>query len=170
MRARVVVALLAAATLIAMAPAASAHGQEAGGPPPGPGGPGRGPHMHGPLGPLGWALSRLELTAEQQQRIDALVAEARPALDELHTQLRAAEKAFRDANPLTSFDEAAIRAYAAARTKLDADLMVGEAKLRNAVAGLLTAEQLAQLEQLLSQSQVARGPGEPPHPAGHRPQ
>lgn len=128
----------------------------------GPGGPMPGPGMHGPLGSIGLVVAKLDLTTDQQQQIDAIVEAARPALDALRVQLRANEKAFRDATPLTTFDEAAIRAHVADRAKIEADIAVAEAKVRVNVLAVLTADQLAKLQQLLASLPDAPGPGGPP--------
>lgn len=115
-----------------------------------PGGPMPGGGMHGMLGPIGWALHEIDLTLPQKQQIDTIVLDARATLGALRQQQRKSESAFRDANPPTKFDEAAIRAHVADRAKLDADLMVAEGKARLKVLGVLTTEQRAKLEQLLA--------------------
>lgn len=129
--------------------------------PGGPGGPGmRGPDgsRHGgfgagrggdgPLGPLGRALHRLDLTDEQRAQIRTVVEAARPQLQQLRGQLRDGRQAFREANPPTTFDEAAIRAHVAAQSAVMADLAVLGAKVRADVLALLTPEQLEELERM----------------------
>ena len=121
-----------------------------------------GPGMHGPLGPIGRALHELDLTAEQQAQIDTILEETRPAQHALHEQLRTSEETFRAATPITTFDEAAIRAHVAARAAIQADLEVNAAKVRTKVVGLLTAEQLTKLQQILAEGRDKPGPGGPP--------
>lgn len=126
------------------------------------GGPMPGPPMRGPLGPIGMALGQLDLTTDQQQQIDALVSSAQSGIDTLRQQLRANEKAFRDATPITTFDEAAIRAHVADRAKIEADLAVAEARLRVSVLGALTSDQLTKLQEILASLPQGPGPGGPP--------
>ena len=118
--------------------------------------------MRGGLGPIGWALEQLDLTAEQQTQIDKIREEAHPGLQALHEKLRASEEAFRAANPITTFDESAIRAHVAARAAIQADLEVSTAKVRTKMLAVLTAEQLAKLQQTLAEEHDMPGPGGPP--------
>ena len=134
----------------------------------GPGGRGgagmRGDGMRGPLGPLGRALQRLDLSAEQQAQVESLVAEAKPAIEALREQLRVSREEFQATHPPTSFDEAAIRAHAAAQTGIHTELAVATARLRARVLGVLTPEQLAELDAMRA---AMRERGGPPHDGPH---
>ncbi len=121
-----------------------------------------GPGMHGPLGQFVGALHELDLTAEQQAQIDAVFEEGRPALHALREKLRASEQAFRAANPITTFDEAALRAHVAARAAIQADLEVSAAKARTKLLAVLTPAQLAKLQEMLAEDHDMSGPGGPP--------
>jgi Spy/CpxP family protein refolding chaperone len=119
--------------------------------------------MGGPLGPLGRALQEVSLTQEQQDKIHALVDAQRPILRTLRDQLRESEQAFRQAHPITEFDEAVIRAHVAEQAKIMADLEVASAGLRSKVLALLTGEQLAELKEVLAETPERVGPGDGPH-------
>ena len=106
---------------------------------------------HGPLGPLGMALHRLDLTEEQTTKIKAILEESRPTFEALHEQIQANREAFREANPPTTFDETTIRAHVAQQSGLHADMAVAAAKVRSQVLAVLTPEQLAELEQMREQ-------------------
>jgi protein CpxP len=102
----------------------------------------------GPHGLFGRGLHRLDLTEEQQTKIDALFADARPALDSLREQLHTMRSTFRTAQAPGSFDEAAIRAQVAKRAAVQADLAVKAAKVRADVFAVLTPEQQKQLAEM----------------------
>jgi Spy/CpxP family protein refolding chaperone len=117
--------------------------------PPGMGGPG----MHGGLGMLGLPLHRLDLTQEQQEKVDAIVDGERAALQTLRKQLHEGEAAFRAAHPITEFDENAIREHVAAQAAVQADLEVALAKVRSKVVALLTPEQLKTVQEIQTKMQ-----------------
>lgn len=132
------------------------------GPPPGgPGGPPppegfrRGPGGPGGPGGIAGITRHLNLTEEQKTQIakisDALEASAK----ELHEQLRALEP--NGPEPLSAkFDEAAFRASAEARAKIQVELEVAHARAMAQVASVLTEEQRAELA-----ARRPRGPGRP---------
>jgi Spy/CpxP family protein refolding chaperone len=109
-----------------------------------------GPGMHGRFGAIGLPLHRLELTQEQQAKVQSILDEQRPALHELRQQLRDGEIAFRAAHPLTELNETAIRDHVAAQAKIQADLEVAIARVRSQVVALLTPEQVKTLQELQS--------------------
>ena len=105
--------------------------------------------MDGPrgvLGPLGRMLDRLDLSDEQQVKVEAIIDEARPGIESLRDKLRDGRQAFAAAHPPESFDEAAIRAHAAEQAKLTTELAVQSARARARVLGVLTPEQLAEFK------------------------
>ena len=107
------------------------------------------PMIDGPrgvLGPLGRMLDRLDLSAEQTTKVEAILDEARPGIESLREKLRDGRRAFAAAHPPETFDEAAIRAHAAEQAKLTTELAVQSAKARARVLGVLTPEQLAEFK------------------------
>ena len=139
-----VVALVSLAGAAALAGGPGPHGMMLGLP---------GARLHGGGGPLGLALHRLDLTAEQRTAIRAVLDAEQPALEALRERIRESEEAFVEAHPPTEFDEAAIRAHAAEQAPLLSDLAVAEARIRAKALALLTPEQLAELETMRSRMQ-----------------
>jgi Spy/CpxP family protein refolding chaperone len=97
------------------------------------------------LGPIG---DRIGLTDEQKSRIQAILDESQPRLQELRDQLTAARDAFMADQDPTVFDEAAIRSFAASQSQIKTDLMVEVARARTEIHSVLTAEQQQQLDDL----------------------
>jgi len=122
--------------------------------------------MGGPLGPLGRALHRLDLSDAQRTQIDAIVTEAKPGIEALREQLRSGREAFRAAHPPTTFDEAAIRAHATEQGKIRTELAVSTAGVRAQVLGVLTADQLARLKAIREEMNRRGGPGRDRRPGG----
>lgn len=153
-------ALLLTATVLAF----SQRPQGPPGPPPGggfrgPGGP-RGPHEGlGPFGPFG---RELNLTDEQKAQIKMINDNFRESDKALFDQMRALHESQGD--PMTgAFDEAAVRSAAEARAKVQVELEVSHAKMMSQIAGVLTAEQKAQLA---ARHEQMKRMGPPPRPAG----
>jgi Spy/CpxP family protein refolding chaperone len=119
-----------------------------------------GARMRGLYGLVGLPLDRLALSPEQSDKIQALVDQAVPGLQDLRRQLRDSELAFRAAHPLTEFNEIAIREHVAAQAKIQADLAVGVARLRSGVAALLTPEQVKTVQEMQAAEQQRYGHGE----------
>ncbi len=142
-RKEISVVAVVGALLMTLAIAVSGQGpQGRGGPPPGgpgggfPGGPGR-----DGLGPL---LRDLNLSEEQKTQIQKITESFQESTRDLHDQLRTLHES--EPDPLTSgFDEAAVRAAAAARAKVDAELAVAHAKMLSQIGAVLTSEQKAQI-------------------------
>ncbi len=91
---------------------------------------------------------RLDLSTEQRARIESIIEQERPAVQQLRTQLMEARRAFRDTMTPGSFDEAAVRAHAEAQSKLMTEMMVANARMKAHVLAVLTPEQLSQLEEI----------------------
>lgn len=127
--------------LLTLAIAVSGQGpQGRGGPPPGGGFPG-GPGRDG-LGPI---ARDLNLSDEQKAQIQKITESFRENTTALQDQLRTLHDS--EPDPLTSgFDEAAVRAAADARAKVEVELSVARAKMLSQIGAVLTSEQKAQIE------------------------
>jgi Spy/CpxP family protein refolding chaperone len=155
MRAQNIILAIAAAVVIAAPGAVLAQG------PPGGGGAwGHGPHGGGfdggpgdGLGIFDRMLPRLAdslgLTDDQLTRIQTILDDARPEIEDLAAQLRAGREAYREAHDdPASFDEGAFRSHAAEQAQIRIDLMVLTHSTRAKAFAVLTPEQLAQLEEM----------------------
>ena len=127
--------------LLTLAIAVSGQGpQGRGGPPPGGGFPG-GPGRDG-LGPI---ARDLNLSDEQKAQIQKITESFRENTTALQDQLRTLHDS--EPDPLTSgFDEAAVRAAADARAKVEVELSVARAKMLSQIGAVLTSEQKAQID------------------------
>jgi Spy/CpxP family protein refolding chaperone len=118
--------------------------------PGGPGGPGGPPPdgfrrgQGGPRDGFGGITRGLNLTDEQKAEIAKIGEAFEASTRELHEQMRALHPGGGD--PLTTkFDEAAVRAAAEARAKIDIEVQVAHAKAMSQVANVLTEEQRAEV-------------------------
>jgi protein CpxP len=113
----------------------------------------------GPFGPFG---RELNLTDAQKTQIKSIQDSFRESDKALFDQLRALHEKQGDVTPGT-FDEAAFRSAAEARSKIQIELEVSHAKMMTQVFNVLTAEQKAQLQ--ARHDQMRRmGPPPPPPP------
>ena len=128
-----------------------------------PGGPGfHGPGRHDGLGPFGPLGRELNLTEDQKAQIKTIMDSFEASTRALHEQLRALHES--EPDPMSgTFDEAAVRAAAEARAKIQVELEVAHAKIMSQIAGVLTAEQKAQLA---AKHEQMRRLGPPPPPPG----
>ena len=118
------------------------------------GGPG-GPGPRDGLGPLGRDLN---LTDDQKAQIKKITESFEESNKGLHEQLRTLHEA--EADPFSAaFDEAAVRAAAEARAKIEVELAVSRAKMMSQIGAVLTADQKAQLA---ARRQERRPPPPPP--------
>ena len=176
---RIVLGLSAAAITVALAGFAvatiQAGGQQAGGPGAGRGGPGRfgGPGPGGPFGrggrggpggpggPMGalgpMMLGRLDLTADQQDRVKQILDSHRDDQQAIHQRARAAHDALESAITGASFDENLIRTRAADVAAVEADEMVLQARTYAEVHQILTADQQAKLKTMQDEMREHRG-------------
>jgi len=99
----------------------------------------------------------LDLNAEQQEKIKAImdehrnkVAPLRQSLDENRDNLRQAVKA-------DTFDETAVRALATSQAAAKTELMVERARMQNQINALLTPEQRKLAEEKLDRGKGHRG-------------
>lgn len=122
-----------------------------------PGGPREGFFV--PFGPFG---RELNLTEDQKTAIGKIHDGFREGTQALHEQMRAVNEGRVD--PLNgTFDEAAFRAAAGARAKIQIELEVAHAKMMSQMVSVLTAEQKAQLA---ARHEEMRRMGPPPPPDG----
>ena len=167
--------LSAAATVVAAVLLTSAIVVFSQNPPPRPDGPPgpprggfgqRGPGGPGEFGPL----AGLNLTDAQKEQIKKI----HESFDESTKTLRDQMRALHDndtADPLAgNFDEAAFRAAAEARAKIQVEMEVQHAKMMSQVITILTAEQKAQLAERHEQMRRMGPPPPPPPPPPGEPQ
>jgi protein CpxP len=132
--------------------------------PDGPPGPPRGPFGHGPHGPRGAGgfgpLAGLNLTDAQKEQIKQIHEGFAEQTKALRDQMRTLHESQRD--PLSNFDEAAVRAAAEARAKVQVEMEVAHAKMMSQVVNVLTAEQRAQMAERPKHRR--KGPPQPPAP------
>lgn len=99
-------------------------------------------------GPLGRALHRLDLSAQQRDRIEALVEAHRDATESLRSEVRGELRDRLAGDLATEFDEVAVRARAEQRAKVMIEMEVSRAKLHADILSVLTAEQRAELAEM----------------------
>src|SRR6267154_2227921 len=134
-----VVIAVAGALLLTVVAVAFSHGHRMQGPP-------RGGGFRGGPGPgdgLG-ALRDLNLTDDQKAQIKKIKDGFEESDKALFDQMRALHGS--EPDPISgTFDEAAVRAAAEARARVQVELEVSHAKMMSQIASVLTAEQKAQL-------------------------
>lgn len=148
------VAMIAGALVLTVAALAFSQGPQ--GPPPG-GGFRGGPGPRDGLGPI---ARDVNLTDDQKAQIKKITQSFQDSDKALHDQLRTSHES--EPDPMSgTFDEAAVRAAAEARAKIQIELEVSHAKMLSQIAAVLTAEQKAQLA--AKRQQFGRqGPPPPP--------
>jgi Spy/CpxP family protein refolding chaperone len=102
--------------------------------------------------PLPVLLKAAGVTDDQKAQIKAIVAAHRPTLRSLHDQLRAANQRLSDAlftagDPTPTIEQI---------SKIRGELLVETVKMRQAMLGVLTAEQLGKVTQLQDQLRALR--------------
>ena len=132
--------------------------------PDGPPGPPRGPFGHGPHGPRGpggfGPLAGLNLTDAQKEQVKQIHEGFAEQTKALRDQMRTLHESQRD--PMSNFDEAAVRSAAEARAKVHVEMEVAHAKMMSQVVNVLTAEQRAQMAERPKHRR--KGPPRPPAP------
>lgn len=136
---KVTLIAVAGALLIPLSIVSLGQGRQGRGGPPGGGFPGGAGSRDG-LGALAGELNLSDAQKTQIQKITESFQESTKALQDQLRTLRAS-----DPDPLGSFDEAAFRATAEARAKVDVELSVARAKTMSQIFAVLTADQKAQL-------------------------
>jgi periplasmic protein CpxP/Spy len=153
---RVSVTIVTGALLLAGAMVAFSQGPQG---PPREGGFRGGAGPRDGLGPFGRDLN---LTDEQKAAIKKINESFQESTKALHDQLRTLHQS--DPDPMSGeFNEAAVRSAAEARAKVQIELDVLRAKMMSQIAGVLTAEQKAQLAARRQQFD-RQGPPPPPPP------
>jgi len=126
-------------------------------------GPPRGGGFRGGPGPgdgLGPLARDLNLTDDQKAQMKKITDSFRESDKALHDQLRTLHES--EPDPISgTFDEAAVRAAAEARAKIQIELEVSHAKMMSQIAAVLTADQKAQLAAKRQQFE-RQGPPPPP--------
>ncbi|HEX5704298.1 MAG TPA: Spy/CpxP family protein refolding chaperone [Pyrinomonadaceae bacterium] len=134
--------------------------------PDGPPGPPRGPFGHGPHGPRGpggfGPLAGLNLTDAQKEQVKQIHESFAEQTKALRDQMHALHESQGD--PMSNFNEAAVRSAAEARAKVQVEMEVAHAKMMSQVANVLTAEQRAQMAE--RHKHRRQGPPRPPAPPG----
>src|SRR2546423_6331427 len=162
---KISISIVSGAVLLVAAAVVSSQqppGPRQGPPPPGGdfrGGPGGPREGFGPFGPFG---RELNLTDAQKAQIKTIGDSFHEGDKALFDQLRTLHES--EPNPMTgAFDEAAVRAAAEARARIQIELEVSHAKMMSQIAGLLTADQKAQLA-AHHEEMKRMGPPPPPQP------
>lgn len=125
--------------------------------PGGPGGPGRFGAPGGPGGPMAFLgpmiASRLNLTDAQEEQVKNILNSHRDQLKALGDRAMEAQQALHAAVTADALDEGLIRARAADRATVEADLAVAHAQIHAEVFRILTPEQRAQAKEMQSNMQ-----------------
>jgi periplasmic protein CpxP/Spy len=131
--------------------------------PDGPPKPPRDPFGHGPHGPRGpggfGPLAGLNLTDAQKEQIKQIHEGFADQTKALRDQMRTLHESQSD--PMSNFNEAAVRSAAESRAKVQVEIEVAHAKMMSQVVNILTAEQRAQMAERQKHRQ---GPPRPPVP------
>ena len=136
---------LVALTVAAMAPLAMAQDEQGRrrGPGPGFGGPPlAGPGMPGMRGGPMMGLRGLDLTEAQQGQVKSIMDSHQAEFRTVNKKIGDARQAMRALLDADQIDESAIRAKSAEAAAAEADAAILQAKIRQEVFGILTAEQL----------------------------
>lgn len=136
-----------------------------------PQGPPRGDGFRGGPGPrdgLGPIARDLNLTDDQKAQIKKINDSFAEGNKALFDQMRTLHQSEPDPGSGT-FDEAAVRAAAEARARIQVEIEVSHARMMSQIAGVLTAEQKAQLAAKRQQFERHGPPPPPPGPAPQQP-
>lgn len=112
-------------------------------------------------------LRRLRLTADQRERVAAIVKDHATAREQLRTRLRTAREGVATAVRSATFDEGAVQAAAATLAAAQAEQFALQAKTYAEVYALLTPAQQEQLR-AMPMPGAARGDRPEPPPPGRR--
>lgn len=83
----------------------------------------------------------LDLSEEQQTKIQAIIAEERQKVEPLRAQMAETRDEMRKLSNAESFDEAAVRALAQKKAEIQTELSVAKARTHNLIQAELTPEQ-----------------------------
>jgi len=96
---------------------------------------------HDPMAPM---MEGLDLTPEQRAQVDAVVDQAKPALNDLRDKMGENRKQLQALTQADAADEAAIRALADEAGKLKAEMIVQRSRMQVEINKVLTPEQREQ--------------------------
>ncbi|OHB25410.1 MAG: hypothetical protein A2X84_14165 [Desulfuromonadaceae bacterium GWC2_58_13] len=99
----------------------------------------------------------LDLSEDQQTQILAIVEEERTKTEPLRRQMAENRDQLRQLTHADTFDEAAVRALAAKKAEIGAELMVSRARTQNRIQAQLTPEQRLLAEKVRPLMQERRG-------------
>ena len=156
---------VAALMLAGAAPALIAHQdqpQQRRGPGPrmvGPGGPGRGGPMGGPMG-FGPGFRELDLTDDQKAQLKSIADSHRDEFRQAGEKMGAAREGMRALLEADQINEGAIRAKSAEVAAAEAEIAILTAKMRQQSLQILPSEQQAKLKELRDSRPRRRGPGQ----------
>ncbi len=128
---------------------------------------GHGQHRFGSEARINHLAERLELSAEQRDRVRAIVDKARPAMRAVRDKMRDNRQALRALIQQDKAGDADIRKLADARGKLVAEMTVLRARVKSDIHAVLTPEQRDKLKQ---HSEQRRRVSSGPSPAGASPE
>ncbi len=117
-------------------------------------------HARGERGSGHRMAERLNLTAEQQEQMEALHARHREEYEARHEELRTARKALGEAIHAETLNEAAVRKAAQALAAVEEVVAVARARQFQELRTILDAEQLAKMEEM-HERMASRGHGGP---------
>lgn len=111
-------------------------------------------------GPRGQRLAeRLELSEAQQSEIETILSEGSESREALRDALRAVREQLREAGSFEQYDPALVEQLAREQADLMTERLTAGIALRNAVQGVLTEDQRAELAELRQRRAGRRGPG-----------
>lgn len=99
----------------------------------------------------------LDLTADQQARIQAILDQELPAIQILRDQLRDNREAFMEGRDPGQFDEAEVRAFAQSQSSLHVEMAVASGRTKSQVYNVLTPAQQEKLGDLRGLMRDHRG-------------
>jgi Spy/CpxP family protein refolding chaperone len=99
----------------------------------------------------------LDLSAEQQEKVKAILEEHRTRVAPLRQSLDEGRDNLRQAVKSETFDEAAVRTLAASQADTRTEMMVERARMQNRINALLTQEQRELAEEKLAGRMEHRG-------------
>ena len=105
----------------------------------------------GPM--LGYYVHKLDLTADQQAQVKAIMAKEKPAIQALMLQMAQGHAQLKDMVLNGSFDEAKAREVAAQQSQVVTELTVQHARIASEMVQILTPDQKTKLAALLNQHQ-----------------
>ena len=110
-------------------------------------------HRGGMYGGFGFFAHQLNLTDAQKSQMKDILAKEKPTLQPLMQQMGQSRQQLRQLEMSGTFDEAQVRTLAAQQSQTMTELTVQRARIHSELMQVLTADQKAQLTELLQQRQ-----------------